>query len=143
MTAAARTGAEQRLDFADRARLVCEIAAAYARARVCLRRLGLRGALEALRSAPEGPQRAGADSVETGRRLGRAVVRTLAVLPADSRCLMRSLVLTALLARRGIPSELVIAVRPGESFAAHAWVEHEGMALLPPGAPAFAPLVAL
>ena len=37
-----------------------------------------------------------------GRRLGHAVARTLRVLPADSRCLMQSLVLTRLLARRGI-----------------------------------------
>jgi hypothetical protein len=47
---------------------------------------------------------------------------------------MRSLVLTALLSRRGIASTLVIGVRPGGEFGAHAWVEHEGAPLLPSGA---------
>jgi hypothetical protein len=45
---------------------------------------------------------------------------------------MQALVLSALLARRGIGSELVIGVRPGPSFAAHAWVELEGR-ILPAG----------
>ena len=45
--------------------------------------------------------------------------------------------------QRGIESELVISVRPGESFAAHAWLEHEGAALLPPDAPASERLVTL
>jgi hypothetical protein len=64
-------------------------------------------------------------------------------MPADSRCLMRSLVLTRLLARRGIESRLVISVRPGERFAAHAWVEHDGVALLPADAPQSERLVTL
>ncbi len=46
---------------------------------------------------------------------------------------MRSLVLTAMLARRGIPSSVVIGVRPEPEFAAHAWVESDGAAVLPPG----------
>ena len=65
-----------------------------------------------------------------------AVARTLRLLPTDSRCLMRSLVLSALLARRGIDSSLVIGVRTAEAFGAHAWVEHEGRPLLPTGASA-------
>ena len=69
--------------------------------------------------------------------------RTLTALPADSRCLMSSLVLTRLLARRGIDSELVIAVEPGEQFGAHAWVEHDGSPLLSPGVGAFEELVTL
>ena len=56
---------------------------------------------------------------------------------------MQSLVLTRLLARRGVDSQLAIAVRPGESFAAHAWVEHDGEPLLPPQAPSFEQLVLL
>lgn len=63
-------------------------------------------------------------------RLGRAVARTLARLPTDSRCLISSLVLTRLLARRRIEARLVIAVCPGPDFAAHAWVEHLGLPLL-------------
>ncbi len=78
-----------------------------------------------------------------GKRLGYAVSRTLALLPAESRCLMRSLVLVTLLSRRGIASSLVIGVRPGQRFAAHAWVEHEGEPLLPPRGKRFERLVEL
>lgn len=67
------------------------------------------------------------------RRLGKVVGRTLAVLPTDSRCLIRSLVLVRLLARRSIPSVLVIGVRKDAEFQAHAWVEHEGEPILPAG----------
>lgn len=66
-------------------------------------------------------------------RLGRAVSRTVRLLPTDSRCLVRSLVLTRLLGRRGIPSSLVIGVMSEPQFAAHAWVEHAGAPLLSPG----------
>ena len=68
------------------------------------------------------------------RRLGRAVVMTLRLLPTDSRCLIRSLVLTRLLARRAIPNTLVIGVRKEPDFEAHAWIEHEGRPVLPAGA---------
>jgi hypothetical protein len=67
------------------------------------------------------------------RRLGKVVGKTLGVLPTDSRCLIRSLVLVRLLARRSIASTLVIGVRKASEFAAHAWVEHDGEAILPPG----------
>ncbi len=66
-------------------------------------------------------------------RLGRAVSRTVRLLPTDSRCLVRSLVLTRLLGRRGVPSSLVIGVLSEPQFAAHAWVEHGGAPLLSPG----------
>jgi hypothetical protein len=68
-----------------------------------------------------------------GLRLGRAVSRTVRLLPTDSRCLVQSLVLTRLLGRRGVPSSLVIGVLSEPQFAAHAWVEHEGAPLLSPG----------
>lgn len=68
-----------------------------------------------------------------GLRLGRAVSRTMRLLPTDSRCLVQSLVLTRLLGRRGIPSSLVIGVMSEPQFAAHAWVEHGGAPLLHPG----------
>ena len=67
----------------------------------------------------------------TGMRLGFGVSKALAPLPFDSRCLVRSLVLTAMLARRGIDGRLVIGVDAGTEFAAHAWVEAGGLALLP------------
>ena len=76
-----------------------------------------------------------ADSLEhqEARRLGKVVGRTLGVLPTDSRCLIQSLVLVRILARRAIPSKLVIGVRRSSEFQAHAWVEHEGQAILPAG----------
>lgn len=70
---------------------------------------------------------------DTARRLGRAVLRTLRLLPTDSRCLIRSLVLTRLLARRSIPNTLVIGVRKTSEFEAHAWIEHDGQPILPAG----------
>jgi hypothetical protein len=77
----------------------------------------------------------------SGLRLGRATTRTLRLLPMDSRCLVRSLVLTQLLERRGLRSSLVIAVRTEPNFAAHAWVEHAGEPLLHPGDAGFKRLV--
>jgi hypothetical protein len=121
--------------------LVVEIIAVYVRVRWDLRRTGLKPTLESLREQTGHP--AGIDAVALGRRLAAPVARTLALLPADSRCLMRSLVLTRLLARRGVSTDLVISVRPGGHFAAHAWIEHAGVALLPADAPAFERLVTL
>jgi hypothetical protein len=66
-----------------------------------------------------------------GQRLASPVRRTLDPLPWDSRCLMRSLVLLSMLARRGVTSQLVIGVRPGDEFTAHAWVEYGGRPLMP------------
>ena len=135
--------------------LAVEIARAYVRARRSLRREGLREALAELRgpgspggSAAAAPGGSAADSpgaspVAGARRLGRVVRRTLALLPGDTRCLSQSLVLTQLLAARGLDSRLVIGVRPGERFAAHAWLEHGGAPLLPPGAGEFEELVKL
>ena len=132
-TSTSALASADRLGLAERASLAVEIAAAYVRARWVLRRRGLRPALADLRSVGRRPGPGDpAEAVAVGRRLGRAVRRTLSVLPADSRCLSSSLVLTRLLAARGIDSQLVISVHPGETFGAHAWLEHEGAALLPP-----------
>jgi hypothetical protein len=123
--------------------LVGEILVTYARVRWTLRRKGLKRTLGALRGRSASATRDDAAAVALGRRLAPAVARTLALLPADSRCLMRSLVLTGLLARRGVTTQLVIAVRPGSRFAAHAWIEHQGVALLPADAPSFEQLATL
>lgn len=50
------------------------------------------------------------------------------VLPASPRCLMDSLLLKGWMARRGISTSLVIGIRP-LPFAAHCWVEHDGIVL--------------
>jgi transglutaminase superfamily protein len=126
----------------DKAALAAEIVAAYVQARWLMRRRDLPTTLAALRPRTTGaPQAAG--GVPAGQRLGRATVRTLSALPTDSRCLMRSLVLSRLLDRRGIASALVIGVKPGESFGAHAWVEIAGRPVLDPGGYAFPRLVEL
>jgi hypothetical protein len=121
--------------------LVAEIFAAYARVRWDLRRAGLKATLASLRARPAAAPRD--EAIALGRRLAPVVARTLSVLPTESRCLMRSLVLTRLLATRGVPKKLVISVRPGARFAAHAWIEYRGVALLPADAPAFEHLVTL
>ena len=54
-----------------------------------------------------------------------------------------SLVLGALLARRGIPATLVIGAHAAPSFRAHAWVEHAGQPVLSPGDGTFGRLVEL
>jgi hypothetical protein len=131
--------------MATKASLAWEVVLAYARVRRELRRSDIRDVLATLRASPA--RRAGTasngDPLVHGRRLGRAVSRTLAVLPGDTRCLSQSLVLTQLLAWRGIDSRVVIGVRPGERFAAHAWVMHGDAALLPPGHGEFEELVTL
>lgn len=82
---------------------------------------------------PRKPRLPAPQEHDAARRLGRAVQRTLRLLPTDSRCLIRSLVLTRLLARRSIPSMIVIGVRKAPLFEAHAWVEHDGQPILPAG----------
>jgi hypothetical protein len=118
------------ISWRDKAGLAAEILLTYRRARRLLREEELVTAVERLTAGR--PDRA-ADSRDrvTALRLGRAVIRTLRLPVTDSRCLIHSLVLVALLARRGIESSLVIGARSGADFAAHAWVEHQGTPLLP------------
>jgi hypothetical protein len=71
------------------------------------------------------------------------VGRLLWYMPGDTRCLVRSLVLTRLLARRGIQAKLVIGARTTPEFLAHAWVEHDGSPVLDPGDESFGRLVEL
>jgi hypothetical protein len=113
--------------------LATEILVTYLRTRRGLRRHGLEVTLAISRSSETPTPPPGADALLTGLRLGRIVGKTLGALPADSRCLVRSVVLVALLAKRGIPSRLVIGVQPQPTFEAHAWVEYGGYELLPSG----------
>jgi hypothetical protein len=64
-------------------------------------------------------------------------------MPGDTRCLMQALVLTRMLARRGIPARLVIGARTVPGFFAHAWVEHDGQPVLAIGDGLFDRLVEL
>jgi hypothetical protein len=129
----------------ERVRLVVEILVAYLRARRALRRAPIASVMATLRaqSTPAFPAAAGEPTLAEACRLGRAVARTLALVPGDTRCLVRSLVLTRLLASRGIPVKLVIGARAAPEFLAHAWVEYAGDPVLSPGDGSFARLVEL
>jgi hypothetical protein len=127
---------EARRPFAGRRRLLLalEIFGVYVRARWLLASKHLPRAVTALRADHDPAHDWSGDrylALVIGARLGSAVRHALSVLPTDNRCLVRSLVLTNLLARRGIGSSLVIGVRSGSDFAAHAWVERDGVPLLP------------
>ena len=117
-------------------RLTAEILVAYGRARRALRQGTLPAAAATMRRFSDPRGSPGEDAYATGLRLGRIVTRVLGVLPRDPRCLMRSLVLTALMARRGVPAMIVIGVCP-DPFAAHAWVEYRGRPLLQPATAPF------
>ena len=133
-----------RLPLLVKLRLAIEVLLAY----VAVRRAQFRSDLpKALRRIRRTGRRDAAGrrpvGLDDGLRLGNAVSRTLHALPTDSRCLAQSLVLVRLLARRGTQSTLVIGVKPGESFGAHAWVELGGTPLLPPMEDQFLRLVDL
>lgn len=108
--------------------LILEILVAYVAARRAMRKPPLPEALARLRGAPAG---AAGDGVDIGQRLANPILRVLSPLPVDSRCLVRSLVMTRLLSRRGVPSSLIIGVSTEDGFQAHAWVEVDGKPVLP------------
>jgi hypothetical protein len=133
------------LALSEKLRLVAEVLGAYARARRAMSGNDVRSALRDLRGQPPptGPAALDPETYGQALRLGSVVSRVCRPLPVDSRCLMQSLVLTSLLSRRGIGSSLVIAVRGGEKFGAHAWVELGDTALLPSGSETYERLVEL
>lgn len=120
------------LRSSERRRLLGEILWAYVLVRWRLLRSDLPQTLAAARRR-RGPATHPELPVASVLRLGQAVQRTLGVLPFDSRCLIRSLVLTHLLARRGLTSIVVFAAKSAPRFEAHAWVEHAGVPVLPTG----------
>ncbi len=143
LAAAPGANRAQRLSHAARLRLAIEILAAYAQARRALRRAPIEAAVASLRSQSPPTDATTTRSLEEALQLGRAVTRLLVHLPGDTRCLARSLVLTRLLARRGIEAKLVIGARARPEFLAHAWVEHAGDPVLDPGDDSFGRLVEL
>jgi len=83
------------------------------------------------RSLRDGMPREGLDA--------RAVARLVSIAarhgPVRARCLAASLALNSLLRRYGMRGDLKLGVRKRDGrFEAHAWIEHDGAALLePPG----------
>jgi len=114
-------------------RIATEIVASYCAARWWIVRLSFPESVIAARNvrprSPLGLEEGELDAA--GIRLGYAVQRTLRALPVDSRCLVTALVLTRMLARRGIEHTFVLGVRAQPRFTAHAWVERGAVALLP------------
>lgn len=133
----------ERLSSAERLRLASEIVAAYAQARRALRRAPIAAVVTGLRRESSSAMPPTADTLAEARRLGWIVTRVLTLVPGDTRCLVRSLVLTRLLARRGIQAKLVIGARAAPDFLAHAWVECDGDPVLAPGDGSFGRLVEL
>ena len=130
-----------RLPIWVKARLAVEVSRTYRWAKGLIATENLPDALAEIRATTTEGEPV---PLHEGLRLGRAVAKTLTKLPADNRCLMQSVVLTAMLARRATPVILVIGVQqPGETFGAHAWVEIDGKPLLPTGGDQFARLVEL
>jgi hypothetical protein len=119
-----------RLGPAERARLIAEVVVTYAWVRWLVSRHEIGDVVERLRGDVQDQFDADV-SWRVGKRLNGPVLRTLGPLPWDSRCLMRSLVVVRMLARRGVRGDLVIGARAGTGFEAHAWVEHAGRPVLP------------
>jgi Transglutaminase-like superfamily len=117
----------------QRVRIGAEILTTYGRVRWWLLRRDFPAAVDAARHVTVHADRNGDGGTAEALRLGSVVQRVLRVLPFDGRCLIRSLVLTRMLARRGIDATLVLGVRAKPEFAAHAWLEREGVAILPTG----------
>jgi hypothetical protein len=122
-----------------KARLSLEVITTYLRVRWAMRGDDAEVAVRVIR------ERAAGDPVEfdaegeglvAAWRLARATRKVLLNLPSDTRCLFRSLTLMSMLERRGISQQLVIAVRP-KPFAAHAWIEVEGQAVLSDADPGY------
>ena len=127
-----RAALDQRWSPWRKLSVAIETLAAYVRVRWLLVRHDLRETVVVLHTEKTSDA-SGLSEQLVGIRLGRGVMRTLRVVPTDSRCLMRSLVLLKLLTRRGIDGQLVIGVRSGPPFEAHAWIETGGLPLLPDG----------
>ena len=121
-------------------RLGAEIAWTTLRVRRLVHRNDLPTALDRCRATAARP--APAPSRDDVVRISRAVRRTIGLLPGDSRGLVASLVLIAVLGRRGVAASLVVG-RPRNGFGAHAWVEVGGLPALPAAKDKFAHLVAL
>ena len=139
MTAAVAAIAPPRRPPAN-VRLGAEIAWTTVRVRRLVHRNDLPTALDRCRAAVRRP--APVPSRDEVVRISRAVRRTMGVLPGDSRGLVPSLVLIAVLARRGVAASLVVGC-PRNGFGAHAWVEVDGLPALPAAKDKFAQLAAL
>lgn len=131
-------GSDRRLTSLEKLRLIVEVCELRLVAwRILRRQPDARAAVvELRRRVAENPSmHAGEHAERVVSRLAWSSRAVLERLPGDHRCLAQSLVLTALLARRGIDSRVVIGVRnePPSGVSAHAWVTIDGRPVSPPG----------
>lgn len=101
---------------------------------VCRVRLGLTlSTFEKMRARvlPETLTLSESDEPVDMQRLAWSVRRTSRIVPMAT-CLTRALALQAILARRGVPVELVLGVSRSASkeFLAHAWLEMDGQIII-------------
>ncbi len=132
--------ADRRLSLMEKLRLVLEICALRLLVeRMLRRRSDARATIEELRHRVAAPEPIDVDGA-VGLLIDRLAWSSRTVLdglPGTHPCLARSLVLTALLARRGVASRVVIGVSedlPSGLLSAHAWVTVDGRPVSPPGA---------
>jgi len=108
------------------------LAVAFVRVRWVALRLRVQGLAtlqQAIGSTPGGESPGDLPPATVARLVATAARRG----PFRVACLPRALALQGLLRERGIPAELRIGVRKeGDLFQAHAWVEHQGVALSEP-----------
>ena len=118
--------------------LATEIAVTYAQVRWWLRRPNIAQTVAAARRVGESDDHGGphvdlpSNEALLGVRFGFIIQRIFRLLPGDTRCLTRSIVLLRMLSRRHVGASLVIGIRLAPTFGAHAWVEHAGQPLLEP-----------
>jgi hypothetical protein len=106
-------------------------------ASLLLRRVGVartRQALAGLPFAASSHRTQGGTRVREAQGIARIVHAVARRLVGRPKCLTRSIVLEAILKNRGIECDLKLGTRADAArFSAHAWVEHQGMALADPG----------
>jgi len=117
--------------------LALEILTTYLKTRWWLRRHNITqtaalARLGAIHESHNGEAQPAREEALLGLRLGIVIQRVFWLVPGDTRCLTRSVVLMRMLARRHVHTTLVIGVRAAPSFGAHAWIEHQGRPLLDP-----------
>jgi len=139
----APVAADRRLSTAQKLALTFEILVAHVRFRRRLKRTGLPGALARARGGTVEGDATDVLDRYFACRVANAVERVLDHVPGGERCLVRSLVLVELLARRNLFTTLVIGVTASGEFGAHAWVEIDGFPLLPPHESKYTRLVQL
>ena len=72
----------------------------------------------------------GREDLPAAQAIARIVRGASGWTPGHASCLTQSLVLSRLLHRQGLAADLHIGVgKPEGRFAAHAWIEHQGVAL--------------